>query len=104
MKMLTKAIAKKLPVLYSNEEKAAEDIKVPVKFFCPWNHWTWYGTEYDPETRTFFGFVTGDFPELGYFNLDELESVRGKFGLKIERDMHWDGNTTLSQVMNKDGM
>lgn len=35
---------------------------------------------------TFFGWVDGDFPELGYFRLSELQVNRGKFGLPIERD------------------
>jgi hypothetical protein len=30
--------------------------------------------------------VVGHEPELGYFSLDELESVSGPFGLRIERD------------------
>ncbi|MCL6481523.1 MAG: DUF2958 domain-containing protein [Firmicutes bacterium] len=27
--------------------------------------------------------------ELGYFSLDELESIRGPLGLKVERDLYW---------------
>jgi len=60
-----------------------------VKFFTPWSNWTWLATEYDPEQRLFFGFVIGDYPELGYFSLDELESVRGPMGITIERDKYW---------------
>jgi len=97
MKMLTKALEKKLPALYSQED--VEDPNVIVKFFCPWNQWTWYATEYDPETRRFFGLVHGFETELGYFTLEELESVRGPgmwHSLKIERDMHF-GPKTLSE-------
>jgi len=100
MKLLTKAIEKNLPALYANEKKHPRDIKVPLKMFSPWGSWTWYATEYDPETKTFFGWVDSEFPELGYFNLDELESVSGPYGLKIERDMHWNPNNTLEYVMN----
>jgi hypothetical protein len=39
--------------------------------------------------------------ELGYFSLDELESVRGPFGLKIERDLYWKPKT-LREVMAKE--
>jgi hypothetical protein len=46
----------------------------------------------------FFGLVEGHEKELGYFNLSELQSVKGPFGLKIERDMHFDG-----YVLNKKG-
>lgn len=34
----------------------------------------------------FFSYVKGLENELGYFSLSELESVRGNFGLPIERD------------------
>lgn len=99
MKLMTKAIEKALPNLYANENKTADKVLVPVKFFTPWTHWTWYGTEYDPETRTFFGWVEGFEKEMGYFSLDELESVNGPFGLKIERDIHWNPKTTLHDVI-----
>jgi hypothetical protein len=88
MKLLTAELAKKLPALYSQDGKGYEAVAV-VKFFCPWGSWTWYATEYDPEERMFFGLVDGHECELGNFSLDELESVRGPMGLKIERDLHW---------------
>lgn len=87
MKLLTKEIERKLPPLYSQEKNP--DPVAQVKFFCPWNSWTWYATEYSPEEKIFFGLVDGFDRELGYFSLEELESVTGKFGLKIERDMYW---------------
>ena len=40
-----------------------------------------------------FGLVDGHEKELGYFSLKELESVRGPFGLPIERDIHWQPKT-----------
>jgi hypothetical protein len=92
----SESIAKKLPPLYSQEKKGKEAI-VHVKFFCPWNRWMWYATEYGPEERTFFGLVKGFETELGYFSLDELQSVKGPGGLKIERDIHWTPKT-LAEV------
>ena len=100
MKLLTKEIQKKLPPLYTNENKSPEDTKIIVKFFCPWGKWTWYATEWDQEDR-FYGYIVGDFPELGYFSLRELESVRGPFGLKIERDLYYGYDHTLAEVMTK---
>lgn len=100
MRLMTKALARKTPALYSQDEKEAPDIKVPVKIFDPTSQWTWYMTEYDPAHRLCFGFVVGDYEELGYFDLNELEQVRGRFGLPLERDRHWDPNTTLAQVMS----
>lgn len=91
MKFLTKQNLADLPALYANDGKPAEDVPVPVKFFCPWSNWTWYATEYDPAEGLFFGFVRGFEGELGYFSRAELESVTGPMGLKIERDLHWSG-------------
>lgn len=41
------------------------------------------------EERVFFGLVQGFEVELGYFSRDELETVRGPYGLRIERDIYW---------------
>lgn len=38
----------------------------------------------------FYGFVDGDFPELGSFSLSELQNCRGKLGLSIERDRYFE--------------
>ena len=90
MMMLTKENEKNLPALYAEEDTPTNDKMVWVKYFQPWGKsWTWYATEWSPTERVFFGYVDGDFPEWGYFSLDELESIRGPFGLKIERDMHF---------------
>ena len=40
-----------------------------------------------------FGLVDGQFKELGYFRLSELESVRGPMGLPIERDLYCQAKT-----------
>ena len=100
MKLMTKELEKTFPSIHSNEEKDPKDVLIIAKFFCPWGNWTWYATEYDPETGRFFGFVRGDFDELGYFSLQELESVRGPFGLGIERDLFF-GVHTLAEAMEK---
>lgn len=67
------------------------------KFFLPWGHWTWYTIEFDGDDL-FFGWVVGDFPELGYFRLTELEELRGPVGLKAERDLYFTPKR-LSEVM-----
>ncbi len=97
MKLMTKEIEHKIPALYSQESKG-DAARVYVKFFTPWSNWTWYATEYDPEGGLFFGLVDGHEQELGYFSLEELESVAGPVGLKIERDMYWDDETTIGTV------
>jgi hypothetical protein len=35
-------------------------------------------------------------PELGYVSLFELQSVRGKLGLPIERDLHFEADKSIS--------
>lgn len=120
MDILTKELCGKIPHIYSNEKKKPEDIKVIIKFFTPWSHWYWYatkaegiGADYESVSLTsdtnledlldvrFFGFVAGDFPELGYFSLEELKALNGPYGLKIERDIHFGFEHTLKEVMDK---
>jgi hypothetical protein len=88
MMLLTAANRKALPALYSNEGTPAGDAVAVVKFFNPTGNWTWYATEFDGDD-TFFGLVDGHEKELGYFSLSELASVKGRFGLGIERDRHF---------------
>ena len=104
MKLLTKEILKKLPPLYANEGKDFADIPVIVKFFFPAGRMTYYATEYDPEEKVFFSYMRSPlgevYDELGYASLEEMEAVRGPFGLKIERD-EWFGEHSLKEVMEK---
>lgn len=86
MKLLTQEIRNRLPKLGETDNQ--EDPIVQVKFFCPWNHWTWLAYEFDGED-IFFGFVKGDYDEFGTFALSEMESVRGPIKLGIERDINF---------------
>lgn len=89
MKLLTKEIEKVIPALYSTENTKLEDKIAICKFFTPWSNWTWYVTEGEKQEDgdyLFFGYVVGFEKEFGYFTLSELESIKGRFGLKIERD------------------
>ena len=102
MKMITKALEKLTPRLYSQENKDPSQVKVPLKFFNPCGAATWYITEANFDEGLAFGWCDlgmGE-PEFGYVSLEELFSVKLRFGLKIERDLHWDPNTTLKQVMS----
>lgn len=99
MKLLTKELRKQFPLLYANENKPKEETKVIAKFFTPWTNWTWYATEFDG-VDLFYGLIQGLEEEYGYFSLKELESIRGPFGLKIERDLYFK-NKTLKDVEKK---
>jgi len=52
---MTDELKMELPVVFNQERR--KDSLCQVKFFALWSHWTWYGIEYDPEDRIFFGFV-----------------------------------------------
>jgi hypothetical protein len=98
MKLLTKAIEKKLPPLRSTDEQGYEAV-AQVKFFALGSSWTWYATEFDGED-TFFGLVDGLHQELGYFSLKELESVKFLGIIQgIERDINWKPRK-LSELKN----
>ena len=88
MKLLTQELRKKLPKLYETENVPLEEKVAVVKFFTPWTNWTWYATEFDGKD-TFFGWVHGHEREWGNFSLKELESIRGQWGLTIERDLYF---------------
>ena len=89
MKLLTKELEKRFSKIGSQGNE--KDPIVVVKFFNPAGRGAWYATEYSPEIKTFFGYVSifGDTQdEWGSFSLEELESVSCGFNLKIERDLY----------------
>jgi hypothetical protein len=99
MELLPEEVRKQLPPLYSQEHEP--DPMVICKFFHPLSSWTWYAIEgspvdengyYDTSSEKvdflFFGWVDGDYPELGYFSLHEMQEVQ-VMGLGIERDEHF---------------
>lgn len=87
MKLLTKAIIQKF------QKTGTQDIENPIviaKFFNPVGIGTWFATEFNPITKVFFGRVDLHESEFGFFSLEELESVKLRFGLGIERDIHFE--------------
>lgn len=69
-----------------------------VKLFTPWGSATWLLSELDQDGIAFglCDLGMGE-PELGYVDLNELTALRGPFGLKVERDLHFKANKTLTQ-------
>ena len=88
MKLLTDELIKILPPLYSTEN--IKDPLIQCKFFTPDSSWSWYVLEFDKTNEIFFGYVCGLENELGYFSLQELESVKGQLGLHVERDLSFE--------------
>lgn len=98
MKLITKDILAKMPKLYSTEKTPIDQKNAFVKFFTPDSNWTWYAVEGEVQENgdiLFFGLVEGFDRDWGYFTLHELESVRGAYGLPVERDMHFSGRISL---------
>jgi hypothetical protein len=86
MQLLNETLRSTIPPLHASEN--TKDPVIHAKFFDPCGSWTWYVLEFDGEDL-FFGIVDGFEREWGYFSLAELESVRGKLGLGIERDLYF---------------
>ena len=87
MKLITKEVEKELAKypLYSQDSKGDNAIAV-CKFFL--QGYTWYVLEAEKngDDYEFYGITVGQFAELGYFTLSQLESVTGQWGLRVERD------------------
>lgn len=105
MKLLTRSIEQQLlrnghlRAERTVEGKPEIDFIPVVKLFTPDAACTWLLTELDPdEPDMAFGLcdLGLGFPELGYVLISELEVVRGKLGLPVERDLHFTPTKTIS--------
>jgi len=70
-----------------------------VKLFTPDAGATWLLTEIDPDDHDHaFGLcdLGLGFPELGWVSLAEILTVRGRLGLPVERDLHFEARKRLS--------
>ena len=95
MKLLTK---KQREQLLKNGRNRDRDHPPAVKFFNPCGAATWLFSELDEDGDTLFGLADLGFgtPELGYSSLAEIAAIRVRFGLGIERDLHFRAKATLS--------
>ena len=92
MDLLPQSIKNQLPELYAQDGKGMKAIAY-VKYFTPAGSWTWYGTEFDTASETFFGYVKGLENELGYFTLKQIKEAKDKLGLPVERDTSFEPTT-----------
>ena len=91
-------ITKDQEVLLLKQGADPEGHRPVVKLFAPWGAATWLVSEIDPEDHDqWFGLADLGMgcPELGWFSIAEITSVRGPHGLKIERDRHFTAKKTL---------
>ena len=95
MKLLTKALREKL---LANGKRRDQDHPPPLKLFNPCGAATWLFSELDENGDTLFGLACLGFgtPELGYSSLAEIAAIRVRFGLGIERDLHFRPKFPLS--------
>lgn len=76
------------------------DLLPVVKLFTPDAQCTWLLTELDPDNHD-MAFGLADLglglPELCWIWLPEIRNLRGKLGLPVERDKHWEPAGTIDQ-------
>lgn len=105
MKLMTKELELKIPMVGADTETPLENRTAMVKFFNPCGAATWYVIEYDPQQKLCFGYADlfGDesCAEYGSFSLTELEEITLPFGLKIERDLHFQPKTMKEILKNR---
>jgi hypothetical protein len=104
MKFFTKEIFAKL-VANGHQQEAVRgtpqeiDFAPVVKLFTPDANCTWLLTEIEPDyPEIAFGLCDLGLgcPELGSVSIPELESLRGRMGLPIERDRHFKATHALT--------
>ena len=86
------------------EGKAEPDFLPVVKLFTPDAGCTWLISELDPEDPDIaFGLCDLGLgcPELGSVSISELEGVRGRLGLPIERDLHFTPAKTIGDYADE---
>ncbi|WP_407175385.1 DUF2958 domain-containing protein [Bradyrhizobium sp. STM 3562] len=82
--------------LLANGRRRGLDHVPVVKFFNPVGVGAWLATELDEDSDTLFGLADLGEPDLGSFSLGEIEAVELSFGLRIERDLLFEGKFPLS--------
>jgi hypothetical protein len=98
MKLFTKKIKENTPALRTTDALPPDQVKIAFKLFTPDGPATWYITEANFDSGQAFGLCDlGYGAELGYVDLNELQAVRGAFGMKVERDLLYRG--TLADAM-----
>jgi hypothetical protein len=82
--LIPKELLKNIPKLYETENIL--DTVAYIKVFL--ENWTWYITELSKDGDICFGYVISPFgAERGYFSLEEIKSIKGSFGIGVERDL-----------------
>ncbi len=90
MKLFTKAIEAKAQAQYHLGNDLEKQVVV-AKFFNPTCAGTWYLINQDPRDNDYLWGICHIFVwEVGSFSKYKLENFKGRFGLGIERDLHFE--------------
>ena len=103
MKLFTQSQLLKLQKNFSKNNEIIQtspntiDFKPVAKLFTPDGACTWLLTELSPELIAFglCDLGLGE-PEIGYVCLKEIYSLRGRYGLPVERDRWFEADETLT--------
>lgn len=92
MKLITKQIENllsKYPL--RSQDGKRDNALVLAKFFMPSSAFTFYMLEGDISQQTAYGIIVGfdNSAEYGYISLNEMQTVRNRLGLGVERDMYF---------------
>jgi hypothetical protein len=104
MKIITKEIEQAFQKQGYCGDKSMKDIKIVLKLFNPTGAGTWYLYEKEDDDIYWCFANLGDpeMAECGTVSMSELMSFRGRFGLGIERDMHFKPlSISLEDVYNR---
>ena len=82
--------------LLANGRHRGLDHAPVVKFFNPLGIGTWLATELDEDGDTLYGLADLGEPECGSFSLAEMQEVQLPLGMRIERDILFEGEHPLS--------
>jgi hypothetical protein len=103
MKILTKEVLNAFAKQGKTGNKSAKDIKIVLKLFNPTGAGTWYLYEKEDDDIYWCFANLGDpeMAECGTVSMSELMAFKGRFGLGIERDMHFTPlSRSLEDVIN----
>jgi hypothetical protein len=90
MKLFTKAIEAEAQAQFPLGNNLEKQVVV-AKFFNPTGLGTWWLMNQDPNDPDYCWGICHIFEwEVGSFSKSELENYRGRFGLGIERDLHFE--------------
>ena len=75
-----------------------------VRLFNPTGIGTWWVAAYDSEDMIAWGVAELHEREIGSFSMAELLAYRGRFGLPIERDLHYRPATLRAIAYQREGL